>query len=629
MPPSGSRSGTGTGTGTDSSGNGNASMNHHKVRRSISSTSSSAADTSASSSTPNPYSAPTGVTSSLVPDGKLIDHDTAEVTALPPTFLNTKSNFGPSATGDYDPIGSRPGSSLSLRGVHVDKASDEAIKRRSLYSHPPSEDHGDARSNVERLFAHRAGAPPYGEFTLYRRFRFAITQLIANTLSSVFLILVVIWALSVRFLAQFPRIFSPAQPEVIQEWDDPDRWGKEGLVKDVRYYARSCGFDIVNETVETADGYFLRVNRIICPERAQEKHTDGKGGFPILIMHGLFQSSGSFVTSEDRSLAFWLARHGGYQVFLGNNRGVFDMGHKKLSRSDPRFWDYNIRELACYDLPALVDHVRKETGYDKIGYIGHSQGNGTAFISLSKGMVPELGEKLSYFGALAPAVFAGPLTSCFPFTTLATMEWSTWKRFFGVLDFIPLMKMSYDWTPAYPYALLGYQMFAFLFCWTDACWLKRRKSKMFRFTPQPVSSTSIYWWTGKGGFSSRGCILDPGSDKWWDQRFPPLSIYSGGMDFLVLTDPLIERLETIETDVRVVRYKRQEEAEHCDHFWAADAVEWCFHDILEDIESTRPLYPEEKANGGRRVMASARADKAVEETQEEHPIEIENIMDQP
>lgn len=329
------------------------------------------------------------------------------------------------------------------------------------------------------------------------------------------------------------------------------------------------------------------------------------GGFPVLIMHGLFQSSGSFVTSEERSLAFWLARHGGYQVFLGNNRGVFDMGHKVYSRSDPRFWDYNIRELACYDLPALVDHVRKQTGYDKIGFIGHSQGNGTAFISLSKGMVPELGDKLTYFGALAPAVFAGPLTSCFPFTTLGTMEWNTWKRFFGALDFIPLMKISYDYTPAYPYALLGYQMFAFLFAWTDANWLLRRKAKMFRFTPQPVSSASIYWWAGKDGFASRGCILDPNAAQWWDSRFPPLSIYSGGMDFLVLTDPLIDRLERVETDVRVLRFKRQEEAEHCDHFWAADAVEWCFHDILHDIESTRLLYPEEVAAGGQRRMATA------------------------
>jgi hypothetical protein len=84
----------------------------------------------------------------------------------------------------------------------------------------------------------------------------------------------------------------------------------------------------------------------------------------------------------------------------------------------------------------------------EIGFIGHSQGNGLAFISLSLGMCPSLGKKLSVFIALAPAVYAGPLTTGFPFTTLNRLEWSTWKRFFGVLDFIPLMRWAYDYAPA-------------------------------------------------------------------------------------------------------------------------------------------------------------------------------------
>jgi hypothetical protein len=88
-----------------------------------------------------------------------------------------------------------------------------------------------------------------------------------------------------------------------------------------------------------------------------------------LILHGLFQSSGSFITSEDRSLAFWLASQGGYQVYLGNTRAVYGMGHRHLSTSDPRFWDWTIRELAMYDLPALVEHVCRETGYDKEAHL--------------------------------------------------------------------------------------------------------------------------------------------------------------------------------------------------------------------------------------------------------------------
>ena len=56
----------------------------------------------------------------------------------------------------------------------------------------------------------------------------------------------------------------------------------------------------------------------------------------------------------------------------------------------------------------------------------------------------------------------------------------------GILDFIPIMRYAYNWAPAKPFAFIGYAMFAYLFSWTDANWLKRRKVKMFRFTPTPV-----------------------------------------------------------------------------------------------------------------------------------------------
>lgn len=68
---------------------------------------------------------------------------------------------------------------------------------------------------------------------------------------------------------------------------------------------------------------------------------------------------------------------------------------------------------------------------------------------------------------------------------------------------------------------------------------------------------------------------------------------SGGRDYLVLTEPLLERLEKHEKDVRVIRVKKMEEGEHCDFFWHVDAVELCFESMLEDIEKTRPRYPDE------------------------------------
>ncbi|OCF42338.1 lipid particle protein [Kwoniella heveanensis CBS 569] len=434
---------------------------------------------------------------------------------------------------------------------------------------------------------------PPQPLSMWSKINLFINQTISIVLSTYFLIFVVLWAFAAEVAKALPKWVWPDAPKKFP-WDDENYWKKEGkrVSKDPADYARQVGMDIEHQTVETEDGYYLKMHKVIDPEA--KSRSDGRGGFPVLILHGLFQSSGSFVTSEDRSLAFWLAKNGGYQVYLGNTRGVFDMGHRNFGRNDPRFWDWTIRELALYDLPALVDHVCRETGYDKIAFIGHSQGNGLAFISLSLGMCPSLGKKLSVFVALAPAVYAGPLTHGFPFTALNKMEWSKWKRFFGVLDFIPLMRWAYDYAPPRLFAALGYIMFAFLFGWTDANWLHRRKTKMFRFTPTPVSSASIFWWCGKGGFADRKCTLDDSLERWFDDRFPPLSIYHGGRDFLVLAEPLLERLEKKEKDVNVIKVTKLDKSEHCDFYWAAEAVEWAYLSFMDDIESTRPRYPDEE-----------------------------------
>lgn len=142
-----------------------------------------------------------------------------------------------------------------------------------------------------------------------------------------------------------------------------------------------------------------------------------------------------------------------------------------------------------------------------------------------------------------------------------------------------------------------------------------RKAKMFCFMPSPVSSASIFWWTGYAGFStcvcslacsglgderpltsetcSRGCVLDDNADKWFDKRFPPLAIHqcafsrfcllhvstdsqadddSGGKDYLVLTEPLLKRLRERETDVQLIRVQKMDDGEHCDFFWCVSML---------------------------------------------------------
>ena len=113
--------------------------------------------------------------------------------------------------------------------------------------------------------------------------------------------------------------------------------------------------------------------------------------------------------------------------------------------------------------------------------------------------------------------------------------------------------------------------------------LHRRKTKMFRFTPTPVSSASIFWWCGKGGFADRKCTLDDSLDRWFDDRFPPLSIYHGGRDYLVLAEPLLERLKEKEKDVKVIKVTKLDHSEHCDFYWAAEAVEWAYMSFMGEM----------------------------------------------
>lgn len=42
------------------------------------------------------------------------------------------------------------------------------------------------------------------------------------------------------------------------EWDDHKKYRNEKNTKDVKYYAHQAGFDIVDEEVETDDGFLLR-----------------------------------------------------------------------------------------------------------------------------------------------------------------------------------------------------------------------------------------------------------------------------------------------------------------------------------------------------------------------------------
>lgn len=163
-------------------------------------------------------------------------------------------------------------------------------------------------------FPATARAGPVPAPTLKSRFRLFWLQLFANLASAAFLALIVVWALASQALGWAVRaVKGENKAQERRAWDTDEKIAKdkrEKVVKDIRYYAQTCGFDVFEEDIETKDGYMLKMFKVECLHKPSKLHDDGRRGFPVLIQHGLFQSCGSFITSEERSLAFWLAEHG-------------------------------------------------------------------------------------------------------------------------------------------------------------------------------------------------------------------------------------------------------------------------------------------------------------------------------
>jgi hypothetical protein len=89
------------------------------------------------------------------------------------------------------------------------------------------------------------------------------------------------------------------------------------------------------------------------------------GKYPVLLLHGLLQAAGTFCVNDDSSLAFYLCKSG-YDVWLGNNRGHFKPEHRSLKPSDSKFWAWNLQQMGCFDLPAMVSYVCTQTCRPKV-----------------------------------------------------------------------------------------------------------------------------------------------------------------------------------------------------------------------------------------------------------------------
>jgi len=98
----------------------------------------------------------------------------------------------------------------------------------------------------------------------------------------------------------------------------------------------------------------------------------------------------------------FVAHTSGYDVWLGNSRGnKYSMDHTTYKTNKEDYWQFDWEDMGDKDIPAALNFVTSYTKYNKVVYVGHSQGTTQMFYGLSHNE-DYFASKISLFIALGP-----------------------------------------------------------------------------------------------------------------------------------------------------------------------------------------------------------------------------------
>ncbi|KAL5818013.1 hypothetical protein ACOSQ3_026391 [Xanthoceras sorbifolium] len=184
--------------------------------------------------------------------------------------------------------------------------------------------------------------------------------------------------------------------------------------------ARTCQ-DVITELgypyeaihVVTSDGYVLLLERI--PRRDARK--------AVYLQHGILDTSMGWVSNGIVGSPAFAAYDQGYDVFLGNFRGLVSREHVDKNISSRQYWRYSINEHGTEDIPALIEKIHEiktselklshpdleeETNGDqpyKLCAICHSLGGAGILMYVVTRQLQEKPHRLSRLILLSPAGF--------------------------------------------------------------------------------------------------------------------------------------------------------------------------------------------------------------------------------
>ncbi|XP_068637207.1 uncharacterized protein [Aristolochia californica] len=164
--------------------------------------------------------------------------------------------------------------------------------------------------------------------------------------------------------------------------------------------------------VITSDGYVLLLERI--PRRDSQK--------VLYLQHGIMDSSMGWVSNGVVGSPAFAAYDQGYDVFLGNLRGLVSREHVDKNISSRRYWRYSINEHGTRDVPAMVEKIHQIKTAEmkliqidnddevddqpyKLCSISHSLGGAVMLMYVITRRIEEKPHRLSRLILLSPAGF--------------------------------------------------------------------------------------------------------------------------------------------------------------------------------------------------------------------------------
>ncbi|KAG8654313.1 hypothetical protein MANES_05G138900v8 [Manihot esculenta] len=184
--------------------------------------------------------------------------------------------------------------------------------------------------------------------------------------------------------------------------------------------ARTCQ-DVITELgypyeairVITSDGYVLLLERI--PRRDSRK--------AVYLQHGILDSSMGWVSNGIVGSPAFAAYDQGFDVFLGNFRGLVSRDHVDKNISSRKYWRYSVNEHGVEDIPAMIEKIHQvktaelkisqpeleeERNGDqpyKLCAISHSLGGAAMLMYVITRHIEEKPHRLSRLILLSPAGF--------------------------------------------------------------------------------------------------------------------------------------------------------------------------------------------------------------------------------